>query len=78
MIESDKESDRKWNNKVNFDPSLDKSAASLVYSLKKSEKMKKKVAKTKWTLILQESDKERSHRRATLQAQKSHFQHSVS
>ena len=78
MIESDKESDRKRNNKVNFDPSLDKSAASLVYSLKKSEKMKKKVAKTKWTLILQESDKERNRKRATLQKQKSHFQHSVS
>ena len=66
MIESDKESDRKRNNKVNFDRSLDKSAASLVYSLKKCEKMKKKVAKTKWTLILQESDKERSHKQATL------------
>ena len=46
MQESDKESDRRRSNKVNFEPSLDKSAASLVYSLKKSEKMKKKVAKT--------------------------------
>ena len=42
MQESDKESDRKRSNKVNFESSLDKSGASLVYSLKKSDKNEEK------------------------------------
>ena len=66
MPESDKESDRKRSRKVHFEPSLDKSGASLVYSLKKSYENEEKVAKTNSTLILQESDKERSHKQATL------------
>lgn len=39
---------------------------------------KKKLQKNKKYEIIQESDKERSRKRATLQKQKSHFQHSVS
>ena len=42
MKESDKESDRKRSNKVNFEPSLDKSGASLVYNLEKSDKNEEK------------------------------------
>ena len=42
MKESDKESDRRKSNKVNFEPSLDKSGASLVCNLKKSDKNEEK------------------------------------
>ena len=45
MKESDKESDRKRSNKVNFEPSLDKGGASLLYNVKKSDKNEGKIAK---------------------------------
>ena len=42
MQESNKESDRKRSREVNFEPSLDKNGASLLYKLKKSDKSEEK------------------------------------
>ena len=46
MQESYKESDRKRSNKLNFESSLDKSGASLLYNPKKSDKNEEKMDKT--------------------------------